>query len=266
MKFPFSLWQQVGPRLHTLKLSEIRGDGTDTTFWLLADNMPALRELEVFIPDEPSQDGFIELVSRLRSLSLRAGRRPWDSVEDAGAWPLTLPNLEVLLWWADGDKLDAVVVAILRRAVSLRVAEVPHASALAAVAAGPVADVCHGDLCMYAPLANIQALTLIDVSNDPARLHKVFAAAPHASTIRLRWGYCHRLWDVLLAVASAASDEEKAGRRRVRRVRIEVNFCDEQSPDPEAAARCIRALFPRARYASFRVDWLSDVQLLPQSP
>jgi hypothetical protein len=274
MKFPFRSWQQLGPTLRTLKLNEIRGHGTDTdsdsdkdtdgTFRLLADNMPALRELEFHIEGEPSQDGFIELVSRLRSLSLRADRRPWGSVQHASAWPLALPNLEELLWWADGVKVDAVAVAVLRRAVALRAAHVPHASALAAVSAGAVSGVGDGDPCIFAPLANIQSLALIDVANDPASLHKILTAAPHASTIRLRWGYCHRLWDLLRAVASAASDREKAGRRRVRRVRIEVNFCDEQRPDPEAAARCIRALFPRSRYASFCVDWLSDVQLLPR--
>jgi hypothetical protein len=99
-----------------------------------------LRDLEFHIVGQPSQGGFIELASRLRSLFLRAVSRPWDSVHYASEWPLTLPNLEELRWWAD-DGVDAVALAILRRAVSLRAADVSHASALAAIAAGPVASI-----------------------------------------------------------------------------------------------------------------------------
>jgi hypothetical protein len=259
--FPFRSWQQLGPTLHTLALSQV---GRDITFRLLADNMPALRELEFHIEGEPSQDGFIELVSRLRSLSLRAGRRPWDSVERARAWPLVLPNLELLLWWADG-MADAVAVAVLRRAVSLRAVDVSHASALAAIAAGPVAAVDIGDPCVFAPLANVQTLTLHAVDTDAASLATALAAAPRASTMQLRWSrFGHRLWDFLRAVASAVPPD--AGLHRVRRVRLQAIFCDRHKPDPKVAAPCIRVLFPRARYASFQCGGLPDVQLLPQSP
>jgi hypothetical protein len=54
--------------------------------------MPALRELDFFVFGQFSQDGFIELASRLRSLFLRAPKCPWDSVDYASAWPLTLPS------------------------------------------------------------------------------------------------------------------------------------------------------------------------------
>jgi hypothetical protein len=64
---PFRSWQQLGPTLHTLKLVHMSGsDGTDASFRLLADKMPALRDLEVCIRRQLSPDGFIELVPRLR--------------------------------------------------------------------------------------------------------------------------------------------------------------------------------------------------------
>jgi hypothetical protein len=177
-----------------------------------------------------------------------------------------LPNLEKLLWYAD----DAVAVAVLRRAVSLRAVDVSHASARAAVAAGPVADIgSSGNPCtFFAPFANVQMLALYAVGKDAASLSKTLAAAPHASTIELDWGpFGPRPWDVLRTVASAASGENLAGRCRVRRVRIGGSCRAEYRPDPDEAARCIRAVFPRARYASFCVDELPDVQLLPpQSP
>jgi hypothetical protein len=64
-EFPFRSWQQLGPTLHTLKLTDLTPSGTNnTTFRLFADTMPALRELEFFILDQPpSQDGFIDLLS-----------------------------------------------------------------------------------------------------------------------------------------------------------------------------------------------------------
>jgi hypothetical protein len=259
MTFPFRSWQQLGPTLHTLNLTDVGGDDTDTTFRLLADNMPALRELQLYVFGEPSQDGFIELVSRLRSLTLYANGSPWDSVKNASAWPLTLPSLRELLWWS-GDGVDAVAVAVLRRGVSLRAIHVSHASALAAIASGPVG--------MHAPLSNVRALTLAAVANDPVSLATTLAASPRASAIKLRWrNSAPGLWDLLHAVASAASGEEAAGRRRVRRVRLDVDEVDEllTAPEPEAAARCLRALFPHARYASWGANGLPDVQLLPQS-
>jgi voltage-gated potassium channel Kch len=250
--FPFRSWQQLGPTLHTLVLGKIDGDGTDTTFRLLADNMPALRDLEFFILDQPSQDGFIELVSRLRSLSLRACSRPWDSVHHTDVWPLTLPNLEELLWWADGG-VDAVAVAVLRRAVSLRAADVSHASALAAIAAaaGPVTGLgSNGDPHIFAPLSNVHRLALTAIVDDPAGLVTTLAAPSRVSAVRLRWsGYTSELWDFLRAVASVSppGDAAAEARRRVRRVYFEVGHAM-AAPDPEVAARCVRALFPRVRY------------------
>jgi hypothetical protein len=64
-RFPFRSWQHLGPTLHTLKLTELSGRAHTATFRLLADNMPALRELQLYVTHQPSQDGFIELVSRL---------------------------------------------------------------------------------------------------------------------------------------------------------------------------------------------------------
>jgi hypothetical protein len=230
--------------LHTLKLTDMDDGDTDATFRLLADNMPALRELDFFILDQFSQDGFIEVVSRLRSLTLSNGS-PWDSVHDPDAWPLTLPNLEELIWWVD-DAMDAVIaVAVLRRAVSLRAVQVSHASALAAITAGSVAGADGGETCVSAPLANVQTLTLTGAANDAAGLAKIVAASPRASAVRLRWTgsapELPRLWD--LFPAAAASGEEGAGWRRVR--------------------RCVRALFPRTRYASWCANGAPDVQLLP---
>jgi hypothetical protein len=226
-------------------LRQIGGDGADATFRLLADNMPALRKLEFSARgQQPSQDGFIELISRLRSLSLRAGSHPWASVADAGPWPLALPNLEELRWWA-GDGVDAVAVALLRRAVSLRAAQVSHASALAAIAAGPAADVAgSGDL----PLSSVQTLTLGAIINDPVSLTTTLAASPGVSAVGLRWTHsASEVWDLLRAAASAAPLRvEDRGLRRVRRVQLEVNRAIRF--DSHAAAQCVRALFPRARY------------------
>jgi hypothetical protein len=273
MAFPFRSWQQLGPTLRTLVLGLIGDDG-DTGpmfFRLLADNMPALRDLQLYTFNGPSQDGFIELVSRLRSLSVRTRERPWDAADDGTSWPPTLPNLEELLWCADGG-VDAVAVAVLRRAVSLRAADVSHASALAAVAADPpvVAVDRSGDPCMYyAPLANVQRLTLNAIINDPLSLSKSLAASPRASTVELRWeGTGVGQWDLLRAVASAAptGDDSAAGRRmRVRRVRLEVDFVMAE-PNPEAAVRCVRALFPRARYASWGSSGPPQTTLLSLLP
>jgi hypothetical protein len=262
---PFRSWQQLGPTLHTLKLTDMDDGDTDATFRLLADNMPALRELDFFILDQFSQDGFIEVVSRLRSLTLGNGS-PWGSVHDPGAWPLTLPNLEELVWWVD-DGMDAVIaVAILRRAVSLRAVQVSHASAVAAIAAGPVGGV--GDPGICAPLSNVQTLTLTGAANDAAGLAKIVAASPRASAVRLRWtGSAPELpwlWDLFHAAASAAPGEGAAGWRRVRRVRLEMDPSRWTTPDPTEAARCVRALFPRARYASWGAHGVPDVQVLPQ--
>jgi hypothetical protein len=257
--FPFRSWQQLGPTLQTLKLNEIRGGGTDTTFRVLADSMPALRELELFIRGQPSQDGFIELVSRLRSLNVYASVSPWDLLHDDGAWPLTLPNLEELTWVASFGA-GTVAVAILRRAVSLRAAHVLHAIALAATAAGPVASVAtgitpHVSQCTRAPLSNVKSLTIAAVVDDPTSLVKILAASPRASAVRLRWdGSGPGLLGLLHAAASAASTS--AGWRRVRRVHIDVYFI--VRPHPEVA-RCVRALFPRARYASWGTNGLSEV-------
>jgi hypothetical protein len=158
------------------------------------------------------------------------------------------------LWCADGG-VDAIATEVLRRAVSLRAADVSHASALAAVAAGPpaVAVDRSGDSCVYyAPLANVQTLTLNAVINDPLSLSKSLAASPRASTVQLRWdGTGLDQWDLLRAVASEVSGEDGTAEwRRVRRVRLEVDFVPAE-PDPEAATRCVCALFPQARYASW---------------
>jgi hypothetical protein len=246
-----------------LKLN-VSGHGRSTTFRLLADHMPALRELEAFIRGQPSQDGFIELVSRLRSLSVYASASPWDSGHNDGAWPLTLPNLEELTWRGD-DRAVAVAVAVLRRAVSLRAAHVSHASALAAIAAGPVsgAGSCFEGSSVYAPLSHVQTLTLAPADNDPVGLFKILKASPCASAVRLRWdGFPPALWDFLHAVASEASGEERSGFRSVRRVRLDVYY-SRVAPSTEAA-RCVRALFPRARHASWCTNGSHGVQLLSE--
>jgi hypothetical protein len=232
--------------LRTLVLGKIGGYGTDTTFRLLADNMPALRELKFSVLHQPPQDGFIELVSRLRSLSLSGCRRPWDSVHDAGGWPLTLPNLEGLTWPAD-DALDAVAVALLRRAVFLRAAHVSYASALVAIAAGPVAD--DGDPNLCAPLSSVRALTLTEVVDDATSLATTLAASSRVSALTLQWGgTAPELCDLLRAVASAAPSgaEEAAPGYRVRRVDLKLD-CDVAVFESQAAEECILALFPRTR-------------------
>jgi hypothetical protein len=266
-RFPFRSWQPLGPTLHTLKLSDLIGNGTDTTFRLLADNMPALRELEFFTPGHPPlQDGFVELVSRLRSLTLKSGR-PYAYVRDRGAWPLSLPNLQELLWCA-GYGADAVAVAVLRRAVSLRAVHVSHASALAAIAAGPTAGAdSSGHPSSYPPLSHVQTLTLIAVATDAASLTTIVAASPRASVVQLRWSGSapvpSQVLNILLAAASASSGEKGGvGWRRVRRVRLDMDYYS-AAPDIQEAARCVLALFPRARYASWRARGSSDVQLLP---
>jgi hypothetical protein len=260
---PFRSWQQLGPTLHSLNLTDLGDGGTDTTFRLLADNMPALRELEFIILGQFSQDGFIELVSRLRSLTLNNGC-PWASVTDPGAWPLTLPKLEELVW-SGGDGVDTLAVAVVRRAVSLRAAHVSHASAVAAIAAGSVASVGDGDLGTCTPLANVRTLTLTGVANDVASFSKVMAASPRATTVRLRWtGSAPELpwlWDLFHAAASVFSGEDAAGWRRVRRVCLKMDY--PAAPEPTEAARCVRALFPRARYASWSANGVPDVQILP---
>jgi hypothetical protein len=275
MALPFRSWQQLGPTLRTLVVGII-GDGGDTgpTFFrLLADNMPALRELQLFTFNGPSQDGFIELVSRLRSLSVRTRGRPWNAADDGISWPQTLPSLEELLWCADGG-VDAVAVAVLRRAVSLRAADVSHASALAAVAAGPPVVVAVNPSMYHAPLANIRTLALNAIINDPLSLSKSLTTSPRASTVTLRWGGTGLdQWDLLRAVASNAppgrEEEGAAEWRRVRRVRLEVDFIMAE-PDPEAAVRCVRALFPRVRYASWSLSGLMHnhtmLPLLPECP
>jgi hypothetical protein len=163
--------------------------------------------------------------------------------------------------WCTGDKVDAVAVAVLRRAVSLRAVNVSHASALAAIEAGPVADVGDGGLCMCAPLANLQTMTLNAVATDAASLCKTLDASPHVSTVSLRWSDLSQPWDLLHAAASATSTEAVTGRRRVRRVRlVDVNLYA-IAFDPDQPARSVLALFPRARHAS----WNRNELLLPQT-
>jgi hypothetical protein len=231
--------------------------------------MPALREFDFLtLGQPPSQDGFIELVSRLRCLTFCARSGSWASVSDPGAWPLTLPNLEELEWCTD-DGPDAVAVAVLRRAVSLRAVRVSHASLLAAIDAGPVPAVGNGNPHAYAPLATVQALRLYAVATDAASLSKTLAASPRASAVQLRWNQSAsgrlQLLDLFHAAASMPSGDEVAAAecRRVRRVRLDVDF-NVVSFDAEEAVRCVLALFPRARYASWGAGEVPDVQLLPQ--
>jgi hypothetical protein len=179
------------------------------------------------------------------------------------------------LTWLGSPTADPFVVAILRRAVSLHTAFVLHASALAAVVAGPIVDIGCGEAatvhpllpCMCAPLSNVRALTLAAVGGDTddptATLVTILAASPRVSAFRLWWfGSAPMLWGLLHAVASAVSHEAGAGWHRVRRVRIDVND-PEDMPDRETTARCVRALFPRARYASWGANGWPDVELLP---
>jgi hypothetical protein len=263
---PFRSWQHLGSTLHTLTLAELRPGGTDTTFRLLADNMPALREFDFLtLGQPPSQDGFIELVSRLRCLSLQLCQGSWASVSDPGEWPLTLPNLEELEWCA-GDGPDVVAVMVLRRALSLRAVHASHASALAAIEMGPVAGVGDG---VCAPLATVQGLKFYAVATDAASLSETVAASPRASAVQLRWNQSAsgrlQLRDLFdAAAASTASVEKGAGWRRVRRVRLDVDFFV-FGFEPEAATQCVLALFPRARYASWGAYSVPDVQLLPEA-
>jgi hypothetical protein len=270
MRFPFRSWHQLGSTLHTLKLCDMDDDGTNTThrlFRLLADHMPALRDLhfDVFA-DRLDQNGFIEVVSRLRSLTLSNGC-PWASVRDPAAWPLTLPNLEELLWWGF-DAVNEVAIAVLRRAVSLRAVDVSHASALAAVAAGSLASedaaALPSSLRMHAPLSKVQRLVLCVGGDDIASFATTLAASPRASAVQLWWRgpavEQSRLWDLFYAAASAALGEGGAEWRSVRKVCLDLDSSI-IAPDPNEAARRVRALFPRARYASWWANGVPDVQL-----
>jgi hypothetical protein len=133
---------------------------------------------------------------------------------------------------------------------------VSHASALAAIAEGPPDGV------DSAPLSGVKTLTLSAVANDPVSLAKTLAASPRASTIKLRRsGSDSGLWDLLHTAASAGPPGEGGARRHhMRRVHFEMDFVIAVS-DPDAATPCIRALFPRVRYASWGASGLPHTAL-----
>jgi hypothetical protein len=107
---------------------------------------------------------------------------------------------------------------------------------------------------VYAPLANVQTMTLNAVATDAASLCKSLEASPHVSTISLGWGDLLQPWDLFFHAAASATTNEAAvaGQRRVRRVQL---GCAGEV-DPAEAARCVRALFPRARSASWNLNEL----------
>jgi hypothetical protein len=117
---------------------------------------------------------------------------------------------------------------------------------------------------MHAPLSTVQTLTLAAVVNDAESLATTLAASPRVSALKLQWGGTapSELWDLLREVSSAAppGEESAAGWRGVRRVHLEVSRTI-AGFDPEAAARCVHALFPQARYTFFSMPYYRNLLL-----
>jgi hypothetical protein len=235
---PFHSWAHLGSTLHTLSVHV-----PAVTFRMLAEHMPALRALCVHVDRADLHDGFIDVVSRLRSLEVRMYM--WASLKVTN-WPAALPNLEALVWNL-GNGEDLVVAAeILRRAPSLRSASVPHAAALSAVQKGSLvhaADV--------PPLLHVRALTLTDVAEGGAALAPIVAAAPAVTSLRLRCASVDTLWRALdAAVALAKGVSGKGMSSRVRRLRLDTDRDGYTTETRRQLADRVVRLFPRVRVAS----------------
>jgi hypothetical protein len=212
-------------------------------FQMVADCMPALRVLCVCVDQGDSHDGFIDVVSRLRSLEVRMFL--WASLKVTD-WPVAFPSLEELVW-KPGNGGDLVAAAeILSRAPSLRSVSVPHTAALSAV---QKRSVVRDDI--PPPLPHVRALTLTDVAKGGAALAQILAAAPAVTSLTLRCASDDMLWralDAAWALAKRAPGEGVSS--RVRRLRLDT---DRDRYDAETrrelAGRVVR-LFPRVRVVS----------------
>jgi hypothetical protein len=245
---PFRSWAHLGSTLHTLSVHvpcaqfHPERHGPSLTFRELADHMPALRILCVHMSQPVAHDGFVDVVSRLRSLEVHA--YPWATLRVTD-WPAAFPNLEELVWRSGKD--EAVLAAeILRRAPSLRSATVSHDAALSTVQQGSVVHAFG-----IPPLVHVRALTLTDLPEEGAALAKVLAAAPAVTSLTLRCGSDDTLWralDAALVRQKAAPAEGISS--RVRRLQLDT---DRKNGDEETrrqlTGRVVR-LFPRVRVPS----------------
>jgi hypothetical protein len=235
----FSSWAHLGSTLHTLSVPV-----PSVTFRELTDHMPALRVLCVHMSQPAAHDGFVDVVSRLRSLEVHAYFLASLQVTD---WPPAFPSLEELVW-RSGKEERVLAAEILRRAPSLRSVSVPHAAALSAVQ-----DEGYPARTFDVPpalLLLVRALTLTDVAEGGAALAQILAAAPAVTSLTLRCASDDMLWralDAAWALAKRAPGEGVSS--RVRRLRLDT---DRDGYDAETrrelAGRVVR-LFPRVRVA-----------------
>jgi hypothetical protein len=235
-----SSWAHLGSTLHTLSVHI-----PAVTFRMLAEHMPALRVLCMYMNQHVAHDGFVDVVSRLRSLEMHLYFVASWCVTD---WPATFPYLEELVWKSGKEEDMGAAVEIISRAPSLRSASVPHVAALAAVQEGSLG-------CIDVPpalLLHVRALTLTDVAEDGAALVQILAAAPAVSSLTLRCASDDTLWralDAALALVEGASGDGVSS--RVRRLRLDTDrrgFDDETRR--HVADRVVR-LFPRLRVALY---------------
>jgi hypothetical protein len=240
---PFRSWAHLGSTLHTLSVHV-----PAVTFRMLADSMPALRVLRVSMSQPVAHDGFIDVVSRLRSLEVHAS--PWASLRVTD-WPAAFPNLEALVWWFGNTEDNVLPAEILRRAPSLRSASVPHVSALSAVRDINSPRCGTVDVSPAPPLLHVRALTLTEVAEDGAALAQIFAAAPAVTSLTLRCASDDTLWRALdgaLAIAERALAEGMSS--RVRRLRLDTDRRDYDAESRRQLADRVVRLFPRVRVAS----------------
>jgi hypothetical protein len=235
----FSSWAHLGLTLHTLSVHV-----PAVTFRMLADHMPALRVLCVYMNQPVAHDGFVDVLSRLRSLEVHVYFVASWSVTD---WPATFPYLEELVWKSGKEEDVGAAVEILSRAPFLRSASVPHVAALTAVQEGSI-------VCVDVPpalLLYVHALTLTEVAEDGAGLAQILAAAPAVTSLTLRCASDDTLWRALDAAFALAKRESGQGvSSRVRQLRFDTDRrgC-EDATRRQLADRIVR-LFPRVRVAS----------------
>jgi hypothetical protein len=207
---------------------------------MLAGYMPALRVLCVYMSQHVDHDGFIDVVSRLRTLRVHAYPRASLKVAD---WPAAFPSLEEFVWRSDREE-GVLAAEILRRAPFLRSASVPRAAALSAVQGGSVVHALG-----IPPLLHVRALTLTGVE-DGAALVQILAAAPAVTSLTLRCGSDNTLWralDAALTLVKGASGEGVSG--RVRRLRLDTDRKNGDEETRRQLAGCVVRLFPRVRVA-----------------
>jgi hypothetical protein len=236
-RFPFHSWAHLGSTLHTLSVPV-----PAVTFRMLADYMPALRVLCVYIYLSVEDDGFIDVVSRLESLQIHMD--PWSSLTVL-EWPLALPNLKEFVWKFGNDE-DVLGAEILRRAPSLRSVSVPHFATLSAVreegSLGRAFDVPPVPL-----LLRVRALTLTDVSEDGAALAQTLAAVPAVTSLTLHCASGNTLWRALDAAAKGPVEGGLSSRVRRLQLRTDRDGYDVETRR-QLADRAVR-LFPRVRLA-----------------